>query len=316
MRNFTVHWLVVLIVGNISACAGITEIQDATVRFSQGAHAAADAEASFLSAALVVDCEDQFYSNSAAFALGKARNFDLTGRCTPRDITAAQVSTRNAMLSALALYADKMQALASSDDDKKLDSNSQDLAKSLNQTVKAAGIQLKNASLVAGVQAAFTKIAEMVLDQKKFDTTKQAASAMQDQIANIVEALKSENSSLSTAMWASMGSIEGKIKEVVGATKAAQGALATDVFYGIMNGRNIIMAGNPLAKEAFVKPNGDPEPGPADLAVPVNRALDALVNANKAIATAGTGGIRAAVNDLQRRASDAQALFKALQTAK
>jgi hypothetical protein len=51
---------------------------------------------------------------------------------------------------------------------------------------------------------------------------------------------------------------------------------------------------------------------PANVAQQLNATLDGVVNANRAIAADGTGGIIAAVNDLIARAKKAQTIQSAL----
>ena len=63
---------------------------------------------------------------------------------------------------------------------------------------------------------------------------------------------------------------------------------------------------------AGAPPALDSNTNPDSIAQQQNKALDGLVTANAALATAGTGGIVAAVNDLVARAQAAQAMQAAL----
>ena len=67
-------------------------------------------------------------------------------------------------------------------------------------------------------------------------------------------------------------------------------------------------AGTPTAVPGAPAPVADP----LSAAQQLNAALDGLVRANDAIASAGTGGITAAITDLVARAQAAQAMQAAL----
>ncbi len=314
MNNFRSFLGFLLISMALSACASFSQIQSSVSHFDQATHTAATAEKAFLDAVLTVDCEAQFYEQAYNYALNKANNFKLRGYCRPNVLTPEQSEIRKSLMDAIVLYADKMQALATSDDDKQLDTNSQTLAQNLNKLATTGGIKLKDPSLVQGVETAFIAIAKMALDQVKYKTIREAARKMQPQIENLVAALKKENWAFGQTMGERTGKIGGiadQMKQLVAESHREQNDPAA-TFFNIVDGRNILLSLSQVPKQSY----GLPGKLPGDPAKSVNDALDAIVNCNKAIAETKSGGIYAAANDLSQRASAAQTLYKSISTAK
>jgi hypothetical protein len=314
MNRFGSFLLIGLVLIALSACPGFSRIQDAVLQFSQATHAASTAETAFLNAVQVAECEDQFYTSAYNYSTSKdpKANFDLTGYCKPIVITPEQIETRNALMTAIILYADKMQALATSDDDKQLDANSQTLAQNLNNLASSGGIKLKDPAIVQGVEAAFGAIAKMVLDQVKYSNLRTAAQNMQSHLMAVVKALKSENFGLGQTITGSLGDIEIMLRDEIALSHQQGKVAAADTFFNIMNSRNILMSADALTKKSFASPENAPKPVPVDTSKPVNDALDAIVRCNDAIAKTGTGGIYAAVNDLYKRAMGAKDLYNSI----
>ena len=77
-------------------------------------------------------------------------------------------------------------ALASTDSDKTLSTDSQTVAGNLK---KLAGSGSGTSTIVAGVAAAFTAIAELALDEKRYKNLQEAAAAMQTSIDTVIDAL-------------------------------------------------------------------------------------------------------------------------------
>jgi len=306
-----------LIALTLSACATLSQIQDPVSHFDQATHAAANAETAFLNAVQTADCEDQFYESLSEYALHKKNNFDLTGYCKPRVITPEQIDTRNKLMSAIVLYADKMQALATSDDNKQLDTNSQTLAQNLNKLATTGGIKLKDPAIVQGVETAFIAIADMALDKVKYSNIHTAAQNMQRYLDSIVTALKNENFGFGLAMSGSLGQIEITMREVISSSQQ-RGKDPAETFFNVVNGRNIIISADLLTKRSLASPANTPSSTPVDTAKPVNDALDAIVSCNQAIANTktGSGGISAAANDLYKRAVAAIDLYNSIAGAK
>jgi len=299
-----------------SACAPISQIQSSVSQFDQATHTAANTETAFLDAVMTVDCEAQFYEEAYKYALKQQDNFNLKGYCTQNVLTSEQNATRKSMMDAIVLYADKMQALATSDDNKQLDTNSQTLAQNLISLATNSGIKLQNSdsAIVKVVETAFITIANLALDQIKCKNIREAALKMQPQLVNVVEALKNENWAFGQAMGkqtGKFGEMELQLKALIAKSHKENNDPA-ETFFNVVNGRNLLLSLNQVPKQSF----GLPGTAPGDPAKPVNDALDAIVNCNKAIAETKSGGINAAANDLYKRATAALDLYKSIASAK
>ena len=293
----------------LSGCSGLKQIQDVMTKFDEGVHAVSVSEMNFFKAVQAADCSNQFYSMAYDYAVNIKSNFDLTGACQPTILDDDQIAIRRALMDAVTLYADKMAALATSDDDKTLDANSRKLAGQINALASQGG--LGNLSLASGVQAGIVAISEMALDRKRFDSIKEAASEMAPHLVNVVAALKTENTNFAYGIASKAGGVEGYLREVVAATHPELGQMS---FFQVVEARRIMQSVNPFnpspiaVSTGSVDPNGDAH----NVAKQLNTTLDSIVNANQAIAGAGTGGIIAAVNDLTARAKAAQSMQGAL----
>lgn len=302
---------VACLLASLSACAGLSQLQAPVSRFSEAAHAAAAAETSFQNAAIKIDCEDQFYSAAGDYVHGQSPNFDISGSCSPRSITPAQIQTRQALLDAIVLYSDKLLALASAGDDKQLGTNATTLAQRLNALAASGNVRLSNPSLVQGVEVAFTAVAQMVLDQVKYRDIKQAAQDMQGHIADVVAALQSENFALGRNMLGSLGKMEVVFRSTISPSPHGPASSRVgETFSQIVSQRMLLAGANPLAPSDIAQPNQPA--GPGGPAQSVNAALDAIVTANAAIAQTGPGGIYAAANDLYQRATAAKDQYTAI----
>lgn len=313
MNRFCSFLGIVLILMAFSACAPMSQIQSSVSQFDQATHTAANTETAFLDAVMTVDCEAQFYGEAYKYALNKQDNFKLKRYCTQNVLTSEQNATRKLLMAAIVLYADKMQALAASDDNKQLDSNSQTLAKNLISLANNSGIKLQNSdsAIVNGVQTAFITIANLALDQIKYKNIREAAQEMQLPLVNVVEALKNENWAFGQTQIGKNVGIEDKLKELIAESHKGKNDPA-ETFFNIVNSRDILLGLNQVPKQSF----GLPGTAPGDPAKPVNDALDAIVNCNKAIAETKSGGINAAANDLYQRATAALDLYKSIASAK
>jgi hypothetical protein len=308
--------LAATIMAPLCSCAGLSQIQAPVSRFSEASHSASAAEIAFLNAAITIDCEDQFYSAAGDYVRGAAMNFNISGSCTPRPISIAQVATRKALLDSIVLYSDKLLALASAGDDKQLGTNATSLAQNLGKLATSGGVKLSDPSLVQGVEAAFTAIAQMVLDQVKYDDAKQAAQKMQPYIQNVVAALQSENFNIGQEMAGSLGKIEIILKEIVATgPHQAKSSRIGDTFAQLVSARSILASANPLTQQNVASPS-DAQAGPGNPAGSVNDSLAALVTGNAAIANTGSGGIYAAANDLYQRATAAKDQYTAISNSK
>ena len=300
--------LVFALVLAAGGCSGLGQIQAPVAKFAEGAHSVATSEVSFLRAVETADCTGQFYAGAFDYAMGRTQSFDLSGACTPRILDEKEIQIRQALTEAVTLYADKLQALATNDDDKTLDANSQDLATKLNKLASTGGIPVS--SVGAGVEAAVIAITEMALDQRRFSDVRKAAQAMQPSLVTVVTALESENTSFAVGIASAMDGVEAKLRPIVAGVDKKQTAAR---FFALVEARRIMRGVNPFGTPPLSRPTAAGDSiDPRNVAAALNAALDAVLNANKAIASAGTGGIVAAVSDLIARAQAAQATQAAL----
>jgi hypothetical protein len=180
------------------ACSTLSQYQQPVATFAQAAHAAATAQASFYSAYLVSECENNLVQSISNVATGQTRALKLVNDCqksaTSQAISSGQVKTRNDLMNALALYADKMQAVAQGTN-QTLDSNSESLAKEINGYASSHKITVPGGSpqIAEAVEAALIGITNLVTDRTRIDSIKDAASQQKDNIRSVSCALEQEN---------------------------------------------------------------------------------------------------------------------------
>jgi cell division protein ZapA (FtsZ GTPase activity inhibitor) len=292
------------IVLSISGCAGLSALQDSVSHLDQAAHSAATAEAAFLVALNVADCESQFYKQTYLYSSGAATNFQIAKYCSPQVITPAQIKIRNDLMSAVVLYADKMMALASTDSDKTLSTDSQTVAGNLK---KLAGSGSGTSTIVAGVAAAFTAIAELALDEKRYKNLQEAATAMQTSIDTVIDALTAENRAFSVTIVAADKVLESQLR-----AEAASAKTVVEKFNAIVRAREILAAESGQSLAALGTIDWDA----TDLSKPISDSLPGIKTANAAIAKGSSANIYAAAHDLYARASAARDLYTSISTAK
>jgi hypothetical protein len=298
----------ILLIACLSGCSGLKHVQGTMVKFDESVHSVSIAQMNFFRAVQTADCNKQFYTNAYDYAIDRKPNFDLTGACRPTVIDNNEIEIRKALMDAITLYADKLMVLATSDD-KALDANSQKAAQRINALAKQHGFT--NLSMATGVESAIIAISEMALDQKRFEKVKEAAREMAPHLTRVVAALKAENTSFAYGIASKTESVEGYLREVVAATHKEQGQRS---FFQVVEARRIMQSINPFGPEPVAAApsarNGDHDP--QNFVSQLNASLDSVVNANQAIASAGTGGIIAAVSDLSARAKAAQSMKRTL----
>jgi hypothetical protein len=301
----------------LAGCESLTPTQDAVLRFDQAAHAAAEAEGTFLQAEQSIDIDDQVYRSAAAFAMGTAKNFDLTAPYTARQITPEQTATRLALANAIALYADKLQALATGSENAALDANTQDLAKKTVVLAQAGHLTLStsNTNTAAIVASALEAIAKFALDQVRQREIKQAAAARQHDLEVVIDTLKQENESLAKNLANDLGGIEGSLRLIVAASAdgATTGSQRAETFFAILRAQELLHTAIATAPAGTAAPSGGaPDYWARDYAKAANDALDAVAKGNATIAQSGTVGLYAAAQDVAKRAKDAAAYYKSL----
>ena len=286
------------IVLSISGCAGLSALQDSVSHLDQAAHSAATAEAAFLVALNVADCESQFYKQTYLYSSGAATNFQIAKYCSPQVITPAQIKIRNDLMSAVVLYADKMMALASTDSDKTLSTDSQTVAGNLK---KLAGSGSGTSTIVAGVAAAFTAIAELALDEKRYKNHRNADEHRHG------DRCTAENRVFSVTIVAADKVLESQLR-----AEAASAKTVVEKFNAIVRAREILAAESGQSLAALGTIDWDA----TDLSKPISDSLPGIKTANAAIAKGSSANIYAAAHDLYARASAARDLYTSISTAK
>ena len=309
-----IHWnrlLFVWLLPLFAGCAGLSELQNGLSQFDQGAHEVSTAQMGFFHQVQVADCNNQFYGAAFNFATKQSDILNLAATCEPTLLTTKQIELRQKLMDSLTLYADKLQALGTSDANKTLDSNSQDLAKNLDMFAKTQGLSAAGLEIADGVEAAIAAIAEMALDERRYSDIKTAAAGMGPHIRKIVDALKQENMIFAEGLGSKVDQIQIQLRSALLAARQKQDARS---FIDVLAAREIVRSINPLGASPISVSAGsaDPKLDPRNVAKQLNASLDALVNANNALATAGTGGFIAAVNDLVARGKHANDLFTSL----
>jgi hypothetical protein len=294
----------------VAGCTGITETQLALSKFDDSAHSVSTTQITFFRAAQTAECTTISYSDAYDYANsvkpvvganGAKQPVNLTPSCTPKELTSAQLAIRQDLMNSITLYADQIQALASSGDDKNLDSNSQSLASKINSFAKGRGFSSSGLGIAADVEAAIIGITDLIIDHSKLNEIKAAAKSKGLELKLVVGELKKENTDLSAAIDSNLGVQKSEIATMVASSKGAAA-----VFFATIQARSLVQ--NPLAQGA---PASDPNT-PTTNVGQLNDALDGIVTANDAIATASTGGIVSAVSDLVARAQKAQSIQAAL----
>ena len=286
----------------LSGCShGLSQLRDSVSRFDEGAHAVAGAETNFLLAVRTADCESQFYHQAYDFALGTTDALDLGGPCVPAILDDRQLEIRRALMDAITLYADKLQTLVTRDDDQQLDANGRALAGQVNAFARGHGVT--KLSVASEVEAAVIELTDLALDAVRFESAKRAAASMARPLGEVVHELERENSSFAPAIAAKVEGLEPQLHLAAVAARQHRGAAS---FLDVIEARRILLAADPFG--ATRPPGAAPGSGSDDVAGRLDAALEAVVQANAALAQAGTGGLLAAVNDLIAKAQSAQSL--------
>lgn len=291
---------------------GITQLQDTVGKFDQAAHSTASAEMAFLGSVRSIDEQTQFYQAAFSYATNTQPNFDVTGDFKSTLLTGDQIATRKALMDALTLYADEMQAIACGEDDKRLDSHTESLAKNLIGLAEAKKIPTGSESLDRAVETAVVAIARLPLDRLRASDLRKTASEMQPHLETVVSALQRENDFLGKAVIGNLGQIEIELRTIVAMSHQHAPNDPAATFFAIMQSRRLLTDTN-----ALMTYSGDSTvPVKGEIAKPINDALGAVLNGNESIAKKGAGGLAAAANDLYERAQTAKEFYQSLEKSK
>jgi len=295
----------------LGGCAtiGITQLQDTVGKFDQAAHSTATAEMAFLGSVQSIDEQTQFYQAAFSYATNKETNFDVTGDFKSTLLTSEQIATRKALMDALTLYADKMQAIACGDDDKQLDSNSQSLANHLLGLAAAKKLPTGTESLDRAVETAVDAVARLALDRIRATDLRKTATDIQPDLETLVKALQQENDPLGKTVIGNLGQIEIELRTIVAMSHQHAPEDAAGTFFAIMQSRKLLTDTNAL----MTYPGNSTVPVKGEIAKPINDTLGAILNGNEAIAKKGVGGLAAAATDLYQRAQTAKEFYQSLE---
>ena len=289
--------------GTLCACtamAPLTQEQHTANQFAAGAHAVDTAEIAFLRQVQSTECISDFYNAAFAFATA-AKNprthaypsvpLDLLPDCQPKELTAAQLQTRQKLMDALAAYGDAMQALMAGGNDQALDSDSESMAKGLQRLAKQGGITSTDANDVAGLNAAVVSITQLIIDHREYSHVKEAASNAEPCLEVIVNTLKSENTADAIGIQAKLDGLKNAFHVAVLTSREQKGAASL-----------IDIAEVHATLESFAA-GSDPKQ--------LNAALDALVSSNKALASGDKARAADEVSNLISASQKAVAIYNA-----
>jgi hypothetical protein len=310
MTSFVRLIACVVSVAGLAGCSTLSQVQDTLTKFDQGVHSVATAQTTFMQSVRAVDCEREFYRQAIGYATSK-RGIDLRVPCTPTLIKDHEIEVRQAFLEALTLYADQLEALAAAGDQKTLSDNGQSLASSINSFAKRQGFSKAGLGIGADVEDAIAGITDMVMDQKKTVLIKDAAASQQENLTKVVGYLKSENTNLAAGVDGYLGEMRSDFATMLATVRAKNNEL---VFFYLIQVPGILRGADPFTQGPDPK---DPT-SPLAMALPdtgvaaLNKCLDSLVTANRALASPKNGGTVAAVKDLITRGQSAQSIPTAL----
>jgi hypothetical protein len=282
---------IILLLAGLMGCAGLSSIKGSVSQFDQGVNAVSANEMVFLKNVQSVDCITAFYIRSSDWARGATDNFDITGSCNPTLLTDDQVRLRQAMMDALTLYADSLQALASGSDYAPINSGAKTLSTDITKLSTQLGLPTSY-PIGVGVQTAINALAGMLLDQKRFTDIRKAVTAASPYIEAIVGELKAENTLFAM-------SVKSKIEQVHLTMRTTVARERSRSMFDLITVRSILQESNAFGTAPIAGTVGqNAYTDPALIASGLNRSLDAVLAANKSILTDDPLTIRSAVNNL------------------
>jgi len=274
----------------LSGCAGLTQMQDTVTKFDQGAHSVSTAQMSLFHQVQAAECNRNFYEKAFDFSQGQQIPFDLMEPCTNKELTDDQLAIRQKLMDTITLYADAIQTLANGTDDTNLSTNSKSVASNIQNLAKQQGFTAVTSTDTSALNAAVVAITSMILDHTKYKEIKEAASAVQQELTTVVAELKNENTNDIIGLESKKTAFSNQLKAAVLKSRETRGVAS---FLDVVEAHNFI-------------PSIFPSPQNADQ---LNKALDALVAANQALANAKNGGAIPEISDLISRAQQAVTLF-------
>jgi hypothetical protein len=286
----------------LSACSTFsrfTQTQGDVSKFDQGAQAIGSSEIAFLHQVQTAECTRNFYEQGYAFATAQQdpethsypnSPLDLAPPCTPQELTNDELQLREKLIGAITLYADSMQALTSGTNDSGLNSNSSSLAKNIQSLASQQKFTAVSANETAGLNAAVASIAEFIIDHREYTKIKDAASNLQQPLATIVDALKSENLNDAQGLASKSATVTNDFRIAVSSSRDRRGPASF---------LDIAEAHRALGSILVAAPD----------VVRLNSALDALLSANQALASPTNAGAKPELSALVSRGQQVVSLF-------
>jgi len=278
---------------------GCAHLEDSVNKFDQGTHAASAAEMDFLRSALTLKCAADYYSSAAKYAAtaGNGAAPDYKMRCSAKRVN--ELHLRQLAMDSLVAYADKMLALASSGDRTTLDATTQKMAASVNAAAKTE--QFSGIPTASIVEAGIIALTDVALDRTKNRDMQQAASSVQPGLASIIADLKSENDTALKDIPTNSMTIYLAIDNAIMTTNRRPTALDFAAAAYILDSAGIPDSSmTSLAVE------------PSERVEKLNATLDAVLAANKALATGTPESIKDAIKDLSERVQAARSMRNTL----
>jgi hypothetical protein len=308
-KDLTFCLLASLVASGCGSIGGFSQMQDAVSKFDQGAHSVGTGQMAFFRAVQTADCDSAFFDQAYQFSQHLSDTVDLSGACKPTILDDGQIAIRQLLVNTITTYADKMQALATADDNKTLDANAESLASEANASAKQN--KLSGFANAPDIEAAIIGLTEMVLDQKRFDDIHQKAHEMQPQLTTVIKALESENVSFAVGFASKIDGLRPKLR---GAILAARDQRKQASILDVIQARDLVRIENPFGAEPLSQtPGGQQNSQNAGYVVDqLNKALESMLNANDALAKTGTGGLNSAVNNLISRGQHVNSILSDL----
>jgi hypothetical protein len=155
-----------------TGCAGFNAMQASVSQLDEAAHTADDAEVALLTAYRTSECRNANLDRVFASIERHSPDLRLSVACTYVAVSDADLKIRATLLATIALYADKLQALAGDGSTGTLTTNSESVAKSINSFGTSSGLSRlqitsgTDAKVAKGVEAAVIELTGFVLETR------------------------------------------------------------------------------------------------------------------------------------------------------
>jgi hypothetical protein len=287
----------------LSACAGLTQMQDTAAKFDQAVHSATTAELTLFDQVRAAECRRNFFRNGFDFATAERDRatghyqplvkLDLRANtCVNQELPDDELAIRQKLMSTITLYADSIQTLTNGTSDTSLSDDANKLAGNIKTLATQQKFPAADVTGVAALNTAIVTLTTMILDHASYKHVKAAADAMQKPLSDVVDALKKENSADAVGLASKADALADEVKTGVDSARD---------HFGPASFLNIIYARESLQSLIVTLPN----------ITQLNSTLDSIVAANGALARSTNGGAIPEISDLISRAQKASALLNA-----